>query len=183
MGGSPAPKEWPADKVERWNLDRVIPYEKNARTHSAEQIDQIARSMLEWGWTNPLLVDERGGLIARHGRLLAARKLGWTEGPVMMARGWTAAQKRAYILADNQLALNAGWDEHLRRVEVNDLKALGADLKLIGFSAPTLSRLLKGEADGAAAPKLGDDLTYQEIVVAKDEAHQAELHPYDNLRL
>ena len=95
MGGSPAPKEWPADKVERWSLDRVIPYDKNARTHSAEQIDQIARSMLEWGWTNPLLVDERGGLIAGHGRLMAARKLGWTEGPVMVAKGWTKAQKRA----------------------------------------------------------------------------------------
>jgi hypothetical protein len=96
---------WPADQVERWPIDRLIPYAKNSRTHSEAQIAQLAASMKEWGWTNPVLADEAGGLIAGEGRILAARQLGSAEVPVMVARGWTDAQKRAYVIADNQLAL------------------------------------------------------------------------------
>ena len=106
-------RPWPADRVERWPLDKLVPYARNARTHSEEQVAQIAASMREWGWTNPVLVDEAGMIIAGHGRVLAARKLGIGEVPVMIARGWTEAQKRAYVLADNQLALNAAWDGKL----------------------------------------------------------------------
>src|SRR3569833_945514 len=104
---------WPADRVERWPIERLIPYARNARTHSAEQIDQIAASIREWGWTTPVLVAEDGTIIAGHGRLLGARKLGIKQVPVMVATGWSEAQKKAYALADNNLGLNAGWDEKL----------------------------------------------------------------------
>jgi ParB-like chromosome segregation protein Spo0J len=114
---------WPADKVERWPIDRLIPYARNARTHSPAQIDQIAASIREWGWTNPVLVGEDNTLIAGHGRVLAARKLRISEVPVMVASGWTDAQKKAYAIADNKLALNAGRDEALLGLEIGDLKA------------------------------------------------------------
>src|SRR5260221_3848895 len=101
-------KPWPADKVERWSIDRLIPYAKNARTHTEAQVAAIAASIKEWGWTSPALVGEDGGLIAGHARVLAARQLGIAEIPVMVAAGWSEAQKRAYVLADNQLAIT-GW--------------------------------------------------------------------------
>ena len=96
------------DKIERRPIGSLIPYARNARTHSDAQIQQIAASMREWGWTNPVLVDEAGGIIAGHGRVLAAQRLQVSEVPVIVASGWTDAQKRAYIIADNKLALNAG---------------------------------------------------------------------------
>jgi ParB-like chromosome segregation protein Spo0J len=102
--------EWPADKIELWPIERLIPYARNARTHSDRQIEQIAASIREWGWTNPVLVDPAGLIIAGHARVLAGGRLDIKHVPVMVARGWTEAQKRAYVLADNQLALNAGWD-------------------------------------------------------------------------
>ena len=89
-------RPWPADKVERWSIDRLIPYAKNARTHTDAQVAAIAASIKEWGWTTPALVAEDGGLIAGHARVLAARQLGIAEIPVMVAAGWTEAQKRAY---------------------------------------------------------------------------------------
>lgn len=100
----------PADKVEKWKISKLIPYARNARTHSDEQVAQIAASIREWGWTTPVLVDEQGGIIAGHGRTLAAHKLEMTEVPVMVAKGWSDAKKRAYIIADNKLAQNADWD-------------------------------------------------------------------------
>lgn len=128
-----ANKKWPADKIERRAIKDLIPYANNARTHSDEQVAQIAASMKEWGWTNPVLVDETGMIIAGHGRILAARKLGIDEIPVMVADGWTEAQKKAYVLADNQLALNAGWNAELLSTELRGLDELGFDLNLIGF--------------------------------------------------
>lgn len=148
---------WPADKVERWSLDRLIPYARNARTHSDEQIAQIAGSMKEWGWTNPVLVDEEGTIIAGHGRVQAARLLGWPEAPVMVAVGWTEIQKRAYTLADNKLALNAGWDPELLRLELLELDDAGADLGLAGFDEEELARMTAapnaGLSDPDAAPE------------------------------
>src|SRR6185437_5728512 len=105
--------DWPADKVERWLIDRLVPYARNARTHSGAQVAQIAGSIREWGWTIPVLASEDNTIIAGHGRVLAAHLLGIREIPVMVARGWSEAQKRAYVIADNKLALNAGWDERL----------------------------------------------------------------------
>ena len=133
--------DWPADKVERWPLDRLIPYARNARTHSEEQVAQIAASIREFGFTNPVLIDEAGGIIAGHGRVLAARKLGIADVPVMSAIGWTEAQKRAYVIADNKLTENAGWDKELLRLEVADLAEMGFDLPLMGFSEAELASL------------------------------------------
>ena len=135
-------KQWPADKVERRSIDDLIPYARNSRTHSDEQVAQIAASMKEWGWTNPVLVDEHGGIIAGHGRIMAARKLGMDEVPVMVAQGWTDAQKRAYVIADNKLALNAEWDDELLKIEIHALDEIGFDLANLGFSGSELDLLM-----------------------------------------
>ena len=118
-------KSWPADKVERRAIETLIPYARNARTHSDEQVAQIAASMREWGWTNPILIDEAGGIIAGHGRVLAARQLGLTDAPCMVATGWSDAQRRAYVLADNKLALNAGWDAEMLSLVIKGIADLG----------------------------------------------------------
>jgi DNA modification methylase len=137
----------PADKVERWKIERLVPYARNARTHSDEQVAQIAASIREWGWTTPVLVDEGGGIIAGHGRTLAAQRLQMAEVPVMVARGWSDAKKRAYILADNKLALNAGWENELLNLELSELKELDFDLELIGFSADEIAALIPLELE------------------------------------
>jgi DNA modification methylase len=149
-------KAWPADKVERRSIASLVPYARNARMHSAEQIDQIAASICEWGWTVPVLVDEADGIIAGHGRVLAAHKLAIAEVPVMVAAGWSEAQKRAYVLADNKLALNAGWDNDLLKIELGDLQAFDFDLGLIGFSADEIAGLTfdrSGLTDPDEAPE------------------------------
>lgn len=150
--------QWPADAVERRPVASLVPYARNARTHSEEQVAQIAASIREWGWTVPVLVDEESGLIAGHGRVLAAQKLGLADVPVMVARGWSDAQKRAYILADNKLAMNAGWDADLLRVELDGLKEEGFDVSLTGFGEDELSDLLAnaGDADLNGAGSLGN---------------------------
>ena len=137
----------PADKVEKWKISKLIPYARNARTHSDEQIGQIAASIKEWGWTTPVLVDEQGGIIAGHGRTLAAQKLGMIEVPVMVAKGWSEAKKRAYVLADNKLALNAGWDNEMLALELSEIKDLGFDLDLTGFSTGEIAGLTFEEKD------------------------------------
>jgi DNA modification methylase len=126
-------------------LGELIPYARNPRTHSDAQVAQIAASIREFGWTNPVLVDGRSGVIAGHGRVLAARKLGLERAPVIELAHMSEAQKRAYVLADNQLALNAGWNEALLRLELADLSELGFDLGLIGFGAGELEQLLAGD--------------------------------------
>jgi DNA modification methylase len=140
---------WPADSVARRPVAALVPYARNARTHSPEQVAQIAASIREWGWTVPVLVDEAGTIIAGHGRVLAAQTLGITEVPVMIAAGWSEAQKRAYVIADNKLALNAGWDAELLPLELGDLKGLGFDLGLTGFGELELAKLLPDGADAS----------------------------------
>ena len=140
--------DWPADKIERRKVDDLIPYARNARTHSDEQVAQLAASIKEWGWTTPVLIDEDGEIIAGHGRVMAARKLGIEEVPTMTATGWTKAQKQAYVLADNQLPQNAGWDMDLLSVEMKDLDADGFDLSLIGFGDDMLANMLVDETEG-----------------------------------
>src|ERR1700693_3334174 len=117
-----------AQRIELWPVDKLVPYAKNARTHSDEQIAQIAASIIQFGFTNPILVDTNAGILAGHGRLLAARKLGLTEVPVIVLDHLSETQKRAYILADNRLALNAGWDDELLAVELAELERDGFDL-------------------------------------------------------
>jgi DNA modification methylase len=145
-------QNWPADHVERRPVDSLVGYARNARTHSPAQIDQIAASIREWGWTMPVLIDEAGGLIAGHGRLLAAQRLGLAEVPVMVARGWTDAQRRAYVLADNRIALNAGWDEAMLAVELSDLAAGEFDMSLVGFSVDELAALTAEHTAGLTDP-------------------------------
>lgn len=140
--GKTTPIKWPADKVERRSVEGLIPYARNARTHSDEQVAQIAASIKEWGWTTPVLVDEEGGIIAGHGRIMAARKLGIDEVPVMVAAGWTEAQKRAYVLADNKLALNSDWNDDALRFELGELHQMGFDVELTGFDGDELGRLM-----------------------------------------
>ena len=135
-------KAWPAEQPTRRKVSDLVPYARNSRTHSDAQVAQIAASIREWGWTNPILIDETGGIIAGHGRVLAARKLKIEDVPCIIASGWSEAQKRAYILADNQLAINAGWDMDLLKVEIGDLKTEGFDLGLMGFDAGFLDTLM-----------------------------------------
>ena len=145
-----------AERIELWPIDRLRPYERNPRTHSEGQVDQIAASMVEFGWTNPILVDENAGILAGHGRLLAARKLGLTEVPVIRFEHLSEAQKRAYILADNQIALQAGWDDALLAEELAWLRDESFELDLIGFDATKLEHLL-ALADRDAAPDSAED--------------------------
>jgi len=150
--------EWPADKVERRAIGTLIPYAKNARTHSDAQVAQIAASMKEWGWTNPVLIDDAGMIIAGHGRVLAARILGYGEVPVMVATGWTEPQKKAYVLADNKLAMNAGWDNDLLKFELQDLDAQGFDLTLTGFELFEIEAFMQIPAQSSTAPIIAEDV-------------------------
>jgi hypothetical protein len=149
---------WPADQVERRAVPALIPYARNARTHSDEQIGQIAASIREWGWTVPVLVDEAGTIIAGHCRVLAAQKLGLADVPVMVARGWSEAQRRAYVIADNKLAENAGWDEALLGVELRDLAASGFDALLTGVPELKLTAFMNGDAPPDGFRSLDENL-------------------------
>jgi DNA modification methylase len=142
--------KWPADAVSRRSVASLVPYARNARTHSDAQVAQIAASITEWGWTVPILVDESGGVIAGHGRILAASKLGIKDVPVMVAEGWSDAKKRAYIIADNKLALNAGWDEEVLRVEFDALEEAGFDTDLTGFGEDEIDLLSPKEVPAEA---------------------------------
>lgn len=135
-------------KLEWRNIGEIIPYARNSRTHSEEQVAQIAASIKEFGWTNPVLIDEENGIIAGHGRLAAARKLGHTEIPVIELTGLSEAQKRAYVIADNKLALNAGWDTEMLVNELRDLEGMDIDLSLTGFSADELNDMLAVKEEG-----------------------------------
>jgi ParB-like chromosome segregation protein Spo0J len=143
-----------ADRIGLWPIEKLRPYERNPRTHSDAQVDQIAASMVEFGWTNPVLVDEQGGILASHGRLLAARKLGLAQVPVIRFEHLSEVQKRAYLLADNQLALQAGWDDVLLAEELAGLRDERFELDLVGFDAT--ERLL-ALAHGDTAPHDAED--------------------------
>jgi DNA modification methylase len=152
----------PADKVERWKIEKLVPYARNARTHSDEQVGQIAASIKEWGWTTPIWVDEDGSIIAGHGRTLAAQRLQMTEVPVMVAKGWSDAKKRAYVLADNKLAMNAGWDNEMLALELGEIGDLGFDLDLTGFTADEIAALMPeqiepGQTDEDDVPEVPEN--------------------------
>ncbi len=133
-------------------VEKLIPYANNARTHSDTQVAQIAASIREFGFTNPVLIDGDHGIIAGHGRVLAARKLGMTEVPVIELAHLSKAQRKAYILADNKLAMNAGWDNDLLAVELGELKADGFDLALTGFGSDEIAALLADQNEGLTDP-------------------------------
>ena len=135
-------------KIEQLKVNDLIPFINNSRTHSEEQVGQVAASIREFGFTNPILVDGDNGIIAGHGRLMAARKLGLESVPSIRLTHLSEAQKRAYVIADNKLALNAGWDEELLSLELGELQAIDFDLSLIGFSEDELELLLVEEVEG-----------------------------------
>src|SRR5437016_4319916 len=134
----------PSDRLrlEFWPVSRLIPSPRNARTHSAAQIAEIAGSIRAFGFTNPILVGDDGDVVAGHGRLAAARQLGLAEVPVIALRGLTELQRRQLVLADNRIALNAGWDIEMLRLELTELSALGADLSTLGFTSQELAAAL-----------------------------------------
>lgn len=158
--------------VERWPLSRLRPYERNARTHSDEQVDQIVQSMREFGWTVPILVTEDGTVVAGHGRLEAAKRLGMTEAPVLVARGWTERQRRKYTIVDNRLAENSNWDRKLLGAEIAALLD-EQDNSIIGFNKAQLTVLLNDDAKDTG-PQLGA-LQFSIVVKCRDEVQQAEL--------
>lgn len=138
-----------AKESEVWSIDDLIPYARNAKKHPPEQIAQIAASMREFGFTIPVLVAEDGTIIAGHGRVLAAQEIGLSEVPVIVARGWSDEQRRAYTIADNKLAENAEWDEDLLAIELGELREEGFDVDLIGFDAAALDKLLADDGEDA----------------------------------
>lgn len=149
-------------KIQEKSVTELIPYAKNSRTHSDAQVAQIAASIKEFGWTNPILVDGDNGIIAGHGRLMAARKLGYDKVPVIELKDMTETQKRAYVIADNQLAMNSGWDTSLLTLELTDLQEEGFDLELLGFDPKELNALLEPEVsegltDEDAIPDVPDE--------------------------
>ncbi len=135
--------EWPADKVERRPLASLIPSARNARTHSDAQVAQIAGSIAEFGFVNPVLVGDDGVIVAGHGRVLAARKLGLAEVPVIVLAHLSPTQRRALMIADNQIATNAGWNEDMLAAELAALRDEDVDLGLLGFDEGELDRLLE----------------------------------------
>ncbi|MEL7608844.1 MAG: site-specific DNA-methyltransferase [Bacillota bacterium] len=135
------------ERFEKVNIDKLVPYARNARTHSKEQILQLRASIREFGFVNPVIVDKDLNIIAGHGRILAAKEEGFTEVPCVFAEHLTEAQKRAYIIADNRLALNAGWDAEMLSVEIADLQGADFDISLLGFDDAELNKLLGGMED------------------------------------
>ena len=162
------------------SVDSLIPYARNSRTHSNEQVTQIAASIKEFGFLNPIIVDGDNGIIAGHGRVLAAQKLKIDQLPCIEANHLTEAQRKAYVIADNKLALNAGWDNKLLKIELNELGKLGFDLTLTGFELDELSEIFdepdfdagseedQGKLDEldpkmCTCPKCGRDFDLREI--------------------
>lgn len=161
-----------AKRIEIWPIARCIPYARNPRTHSPEQIDKIARSIEAFGFTNPILVDENDGILAGHGRLRAAQQLGLPQVPVIPLTGLSEDQKKLYVIADNRIALDAGWDQELLAGELAQLAADDVDLTLTGFDEEELEAILDG-GDGAppdnsppSDPKIGV------FVTCKSATHQ-----------
>lgn len=172
-------------QIETLPVDLLIPYARNARTHSDAQVAQIAGSIREFGFTNPVLIDADGGIIAGHGRVTAARKLGMQEVPCIRLGHLNETQKRAYIIADNKLALNAGWDEAMLALELSALQIEDFDLSLTGFSGAELNGVL-GDTGLNEDQGVGDKDTafnYEQkfsiIVMCESESHQASV--YDKL--
>lgn len=154
---------WLADKIEQWPTAKLLPYARNARTHSEAQVAQIAASIAEFGFTNPILAGGDGVIVAGHGRLAAAQKLGLGTVPVVVLDHLSPTQRRALVIADNRIAENAGWDDAMLRVELEALQLEGFDLDLTGFDADALAELLAGDepdfdgqADEDAVPEVSE---------------------------
>lgn len=158
-------------------ITELQPYKRNARTHTDKQIEQVIASIKEFGWTNPVLIDEKRCIIAGHARVEAAKRMGTTEVPCIILDGLTEAQKRAYVIADNKLALNAGWDEELLALEFIDLQSMDFNLNLTGFASVEISQLI-GAGSTNVDPDTGErDISEKWLVLIEclDEMHQTEV--------
>lgn len=155
-------------KIEYIAIDALKEYERNTRTHDAEQVEQLKRSITEFGFTNPVLIDENNVIIAGHGRRSAARELGMKEVPCLRLTGLTESQVKALRIADNQLALNAGWDEEMLRVELADLKTEDFDLDLLGFSMDELEKFSQGRDYGHMQELLANGLNDKKADITPD---------------
>ena len=154
---------WFADKIEQWPTAKLLPYARNARTHSDDQVAQIAASIAEFGFTNPILAGSDGVIVAGHGRLAAAQKLGLAVVPVVVLDHLSATQRRALVIADNRIAENAGWDDAMLRIEIASLQDDDFDVSLTGFDADALAELMagdepdaEGETDDDAVPEVSE---------------------------
>lgn len=145
-------------KIVYKKIEDLIPYARNSRVHSDIQIGQIAASIREFGWRTAVLVDGENGIIAGHGRVLAAQKLGLKEIPTIDGSDMTETQKRAYIIADNKIALNAEWDEQMLMLEIQDLKTMGADLSLLAFDESELSKKFQDDSSSDDIPEVSDEV-------------------------
>lgn len=155
-------------QIEQRRVADLIPYARNSRTHSDEQVAQIAASIREFGWTNPVLITSDGSLIAGHGRLLAARKLGLTEVPTIALDHLSETQRKALVIADNKLALNAGWDEQMLALEIGELASEDFDLALMGFSEDELARLTAEKTEGLTDPNEVPEVPDEPVSVLGD---------------
>ena len=162
-------RPWPADQVERWPIERLIPYAANPRLHSETDIEKIAASILRWGWTNSVLVDEQGELIVGHGRVAAAARLRLKSIPVLVARGWSEEEKQAFRLADNQLAARGSWDLDLLGSELRALELGGFDVHLVGFEPDRLEEILAGlRSSGLSDPDSVPEIPDQPVTEPGD---------------
>lgn len=139
---------WPAATITHRPITELVPFARNSRVHTPAQVSQLAASIVEFGWTIPVLIDERGNIIAGHGRILAAHQLGITDIPCLTATGWSEAKRRAYVIADNRLTDISTFNHEMLALELQDLQALDYDLSLTGFDGEELLRLLAGNEDG-----------------------------------
>lgn len=162
-------------ELEYVSIDALIPYARNSRTHSDSQVAQIAASIKEFGFTNPVLIDETGGIIAGHGRTMAARKLQMDKVPCLRLSYLTEAQKKAYVIADNKLALNAGWDDELLKIELRDLNDLDFDLSLLGFDEIELGKIFDEQSDEDEIEEVKYSEVFNIIVECSDEAEQEKI--------
>jgi ParB-like chromosome segregation protein Spo0J len=161
-------------KLENVAIDKIIPYARNSRTHSDEQVAQIAASIKEFGFTNPVLIDKDGGIIAGHGRVLAARKLGLKEVPCIRLGHLTETQKKAYVIADNKLALNAGWDVDLLCIEIKELALENFSLTTLGFDNQELAKMFDEESEKPLIEETYSQV-FNVIVECKDEQEQEKI--------
>ncbi len=160
----------PTLQINYKSTENLIPYANNSRTHSDDQINQVASSIKEFGFTNPVLIDEQGGIIAGHGRVMAAKKLGLAEVPTITLEGLTKAQLKAYVIADNQLALNSGWDFDTLNLEVESLTEMGFDVSLLGLSDLMPDELDEKENNSLSDVK--DEDQFLLVIECKNETDQ-----------
>jgi len=144
-------------------VDDLIPYINNARTHTDEQITQVAASIKEFGFTNPVLIDGKGGIIAGHGRVMAAKKLGIDEVPCIELSNLSKAQRKAYVIADNQLALNSGWDLDMLKIEIQGLQEVDFDISILGFDDEFICLTLEGDIGDGESPSEFSDVDVAQL--------------------